>query len=213
MLQHIRRRTRPLHVRVTATPPKQRVVTTEAGSQGESSRPSATQRCGIGTVSNASMMVGRQLNRNRPTLRSRRRIQANALPTLASKDELIAEHLRRFDPAVLRTVSTTPTSHPANGSSPRSRSTRRCARSSRRRSRSRPQRPARTYTRDYNEAFAARLTDAARWHQPRHRSRPRRQCHSHPQRNLSARAREHDALFVDRREPNERSTRGREHRA
>jgi AcrR family transcriptional regulator len=53
----------------------------------------------------------------------------------SSKDELIAEHLRRFDPDVLPEVFDRIDSRQGSGSSPSSTFTRRCARSSRRPSR------------------------------------------------------------------------------
>ena len=79
------------------------------------------------------------------------------------KDELIAEHLRRFDPDILPEVFDRADLTPASDSSPSSTSTRPCARSSRRRSRSttRATRHA-YYARDYKQAFAARLTETAR---------------------------------------------------
>ena len=80
------------------------------------------------------------------------------------KDELVAEHLRRFDPeASCRRCSTAPTSHPANGCSPRSTSTRRCARSSQQPWRSTTRTtPHACCARDYKQSLAARLGETAR---------------------------------------------------
>ena len=78
------------------------------------------------------------------------------------KDELIAEHLRRFDPDILPEVfdrtDLTPRERLLAAFDIHSR----CARSSQRPSNHDPGHPARVYARDYKQAFAARLTETAR---------------------------------------------------
>ena len=107
---------------------------------------------------------GHQLHRRGPALRGGRGVQAHALPALpGGKDELIAEHLRRFDPDILPEV------FDRADLTPRERLLAAfdidpplCPFIAAAVEIHDPGHPARVYARDYKQALAARLTETAR---------------------------------------------------